>query len=51
VGALKPALAAQVQVLPVGVLEQLGEDLLDFSAPADLENWLAGHASTGAETA
>jgi hypothetical protein len=48
VGELAPALLAQVQALPVEVLEQLGEDLLDFSTPADLENWLASHGPSGA---
>jgi len=50
VGELTPTLLAQVQALPVELIEQLGEDLLSFSARADLETWLASHALAGAAT-
>ncbi|MFN9635519.1 MAG: DUF4351 domain-containing protein, partial [Synechococcaceae cyanobacterium] len=33
----------QITALPLPRLEQLAEDLLDFTAPADLDDWLAGH--------
>ena len=39
-GGLSPALEAQVRALPVEQLERLGEDLLDFASPADLQAWL-----------
>ncbi|KAA6185102.1 DUF4351 domain-containing protein [Thiohalocapsa marina] len=32
-----------IQSLPVEQIETLGEDLLDFTSPADLEAWLARH--------
>lgn len=37
---LDSALALQVRALPMEQLETLAEDLLDFTSPADLENWL-----------
>ena len=40
---LNPTVEARVRALPVEQLELLGEDLLDFIAPADLEDWLNGH--------
>jgi predicted transposase YdaD len=33
----------RITALPLPQLEQLAEDLLDFTAPADLEAWLASH--------
>ena len=33
----------RITTLPLPRLEQLAEDLLDFTAPADLDDWLAGH--------
>jgi predicted nuclease with TOPRIM domain len=41
VGVLPAEIEAQVLVLPLEKLDTLGEDLLDFSTLADLENWLA----------
>jgi predicted transposase YdaD len=41
VGVLPEAIQAQVETLPLERMETLGEDLLDFSDLADLENWLA----------
>jgi predicted transposase YdaD len=36
---------SQVTQLPLPALEQLGEDLLDFEAIADLKAWLSAHPS------
>jgi Domain of unknown function (DUF4351) len=41
VGTLSEAIRAQIEALSLGQLERLGEDLLDFTGLADLENWLA----------
>jgi predicted transposase YdaD len=35
-----------LSALPLVLLEQLAEDLLDFTAPADLEAWLASHSTS-----
>jgi Domain of unknown function (DUF4351)/Putative transposase, YhgA-like len=43
VGGLTPQLQERIQQLSTPVLEDLGEALLDFSAIADLENWLIAH--------
>lgn len=43
VGMLGSAAQARVRALPVESLEALGEALLGFSTPADLEAWLAAH--------
>lgn len=40
VGSLSPELTAKVSELSLDRLETLGEDLLDFQAVSDLENWL-----------
>jgi predicted transposase/invertase (TIGR01784 family) len=40
VGTVPPALQVKIQALPLPVLENLGEALLDFSGLADLEAWL-----------
>jgi predicted transposase YdaD len=40
VGTVPPALQVKIQALPLLVLENLGEALLDFSGLADLEAWL-----------
>jgi hypothetical protein len=32
-----------MEALPLETLEQLAEDLLDFSGPDDLDAWLARH--------
>ena len=42
-GPLSSATTARIQALPLEPLEALAEALLDFSAPADLEAWLAEH--------
>jgi Domain of unknown function (DUF4351) len=39
-GSLSPELTAKVSELSLDRLETLGEDLLDFQAVGDLENWL-----------
>jgi predicted transposase YdaD len=41
VSTLPEAIQTQVAALPLERLEALGEDLLDFTSLADLENWLA----------
>ena len=43
VGALTPQLQERIQQLSTPQLEDLGEALLDFSAIADLENWLIAY--------
>jgi predicted transposase/invertase (TIGR01784 family) len=39
-GNVSPDLLANIEALPLERVESLGEDLLDFSAIADLEQWL-----------
>jgi hypothetical protein len=48
VGEVPEPLVERIEDLPIDQLEALGEELLDFSSVADLENWLAawGIAST-----
>jgi hypothetical protein len=36
---------AKIRVLPIGQLEQLGEDLMDFNGSKDLADWLQRFAS------
>jgi hypothetical protein len=43
IGPLAPELEARVQDLSLAKVEALGDALLDFTAPADLEAWLAAH--------
>jgi predicted transposase YdaD len=38
-----PEALARMEALPLETLEQLAEDLLDFSGPDDLDAWLARH--------
>ena len=45
-GVLPAAFQARISGLSIERLEQLGEALLDFSALADLTNWLDQHART-----
>lgn len=40
IGSVSPQLQAQIQKLPIEQLDNLSEVLLDFSAPADLTDWL-----------
>jgi predicted transposase YdaD len=40
IGEVAPEIRAQVQALSLAQLEALGEALLDFSEPADLDKWL-----------
>jgi Domain of unknown function (DUF4351) len=42
-GAVAPEVQTQVQSLSLAQLESLCEDLLDFSEPDDLLNWLRSH--------
>jgi predicted transposase YdaD len=39
-GNISPNLLAKIEALPLERVESLGEDLLDFAAIADLEQWL-----------
>jgi predicted transposase YdaD len=39
-GNLDIAIASQIRQLSISQLETLGESIFDFSAMADLENWL-----------
>ena len=43
IGLIPAVLTEQIQDLPLERIEALGEALLDFSALADLENWLLQH--------
>ena len=42
-GAVSPGMQAQIQVLSLYQLELLGEALLDFSQPSELQDWLRSH--------
>jgi flagellar biosynthesis/type III secretory pathway protein FliH len=42
-GTLPAEVTARIEEMPVESIEALGEDLLDFASPADLETWLARH--------
>jgi predicted transposase YdaD len=44
-GEVSPELRSQIQSLPLPQLEALGEALLDFTKPEDLEGWLRSHLS------
>jgi predicted transposase YdaD len=46
-GELEPALRERVSRLSLVQLEALGEALLEFASPADLERWLQQHADSG----
>jgi hypothetical protein len=37
---------AKINALPIGQLEQLGEDLMDFTSSKDLVDWLQRFASS-----
>lgn len=50
-GALAPSIHAQIARLSLPQLEALGDALLEFGRPADLEQWLAVHAREGGGTA
>ena len=39
-GNISPTLLAKIEALPLDRLELLGEDLLDFTSIANLEQWL-----------
>jgi predicted transposase YdaD len=43
VGPIAPLLETQIRELSLLQLEDLGEALLDFTQPADLDNWLQSH--------
>jgi len=40
IGVISPQNRSQIESLPLPQLEALGEALLDFSTPDDLDNWL-----------
>jgi predicted transposase YdaD len=44
IGELSPELQSQIQAFSSPQLEALGEALLDFSQPSDLQDWLRAHA-------
>jgi Domain of unknown function (DUF4351) len=44
-GELSPELRSQIQSLSLPQLESLGEALLDFSQPSDLQDWLRSQPS------
>jgi predicted transposase YdaD len=39
-GAISPEMQAQIQALSLSQIEFLGEALLDFSQPSNLQDWL-----------
>jgi predicted transposase YdaD len=43
IGPIAPAQETQIRSLSITQLEDLGEALLDFTQPADLDNWLQSH--------
>jgi flagellar biosynthesis/type III secretory pathway protein FliH len=43
IGLIVPVQEAQIRSLSLTQLEELGEALLDFTQPADLENWFQSH--------
>jgi predicted transposase YdaD len=43
IGELSPEMRSQIQALSIFQLESLGEALLDFSAPSDLDEWLGAN--------
>jgi predicted transposase/invertase (TIGR01784 family) len=43
VGAVSPKAEAQIRTLSLAPLDALGEALLDFSQPSDLDDWLQAH--------
>ena len=43
-GSLSEATTTPIDTLPLEQLEALADALLDFSGPADLAAWLAGHS-------
>jgi predicted transposase YdaD len=43
IGTLAPETEAQIRTLSLPQLEALGEALLDFSQPSDLQDWLRSH--------
>lgn len=46
IGEVTPERRLQVQALLLPQIEALGEALLDFSGPADLDEWLRSHMSS-----
>jgi predicted transposase YdaD len=44
IGTIAPPLETQIRSLSLTQLEDLGEALLDFTQPTDLENWLQAHS-------
>lgn len=45
IGDVSPEVRSQVQALSLAQLESLGEALLDFTAPSDLESWLTNNVA------
>jgi hypothetical protein len=43
IGSIAPHQETQIRSLALTQLEDLGEALLDFTQPSDLENWLQSH--------
>jgi predicted transposase YdaD len=43
VGTIAPATETQIRSLSLTQLEDLGEALLDFTQPSDLDEWLKSH--------
>jgi predicted transposase YdaD len=50
IGEVSPERRSQVQALSLPQLEALGEALLDFSEPADLDEWLRSHNVADSES-
>jgi hypothetical protein len=43
-------LRSQIQALSLTQLEALGEALLDFTKPDDLDEWMRSHSVAGSES-
>jgi len=43
IGKITPEMRSQIEALPLPQLEALGEALLDFTKPEDLEEWLLAY--------
>jgi predicted transposase YdaD len=50
IGEVSPERRSQVQALSLPQLEALGEALLDFSEPTDLDEWLRSHSVADSES-
>lgn len=50
IGEVTPEMRSQIQSLSLTQLEALGEALLDFTKPDDLDEWMRSHSVPGSES-